>query len=233
MNLAMKFSFGICAAPLVLLSCSQKPSSPARDQRQAAVSPQHLPESDSEKHRGERKVLPASQDDAQDWRLKLRLDEIKAHRERVLREFADRLPRAGLDPKRHAHAVFGEGFELDGATIKISSLGCTLQVHHGGRNYLMTLDEMPSCRVSETGSQGLADIQRVRSREGRGLYIVNVQPDPEGLRCRTRMRSLRITRGGPRISSAGGPMGMCSYRDFDTMHYEIDASEDVPMPRAR
>lgn len=152
-------------------------------------------------------------------------------RKRALREFREHRVPKDLDPKRHALAAFGKGFQLDGATIKLSRLGCTLEVLHRGRRYQMTLPELRSCRLSETGAQGLADIQWVHRREGRGLHIVDVQPDPKGPLCQTRMRTLRITRSGPRISPAGGPMGMCAYRDFDLKHYEIHASEDHLMPR--
>lgn len=166
--------------------------------------------------------------------LRVRLHEMRVERAQLMRAFHDLSPKQGLAASRQAVAAFSDrGLAVGDARVFIRRPGCVLEVRFKGRRYRQRLRGFDHCRLSEWGEQGAAQVWEVRERQWRGLAILDVKEDPNGVRCRSSIKTLRLSRSGPRISQESFTNTLCGYQGIDDVNYWLLPLKDKLMPLAK
>lgn len=149
------------------------------------------------------------------------IEKLKKKRDQYLVDFGDLRPKSGAVPSQQAVAAFSKaGLRLLDATVRIVQPGCVIEVNQDGKLFRERLEEFPSCRFGEDGQQGKPGIRQVWGMIGSTILVVHIKGD-DGYRCVTKLKSLTLGNGSPRISKKTWTLATCSYRDFDSIEYEL------------
>lgn len=149
------------------------------------------------------------------------IEKLKKKRDQYLVDFGDLRPKPGLDASQQAVAAFSRtGLRVLDATVRIVQPGCVIEVNQDGKLFRERLEDFPSCRFGEDGQQGKPGIRQVWGMIGSTILIVHIKGD-DGYRCVTKLKSLTLGNGSPRISKKTWTLATCSYRDFDSIEYEL------------
>lgn len=161
-------------------------------------------------------------------------EEIEAERERLLQEFHKISPKTGEHASQAAIAVFSKrGLVLGDVRIFIHRPGCVLEVEQGGRRFRKVLDGFEHCRLGETAEGGKAQVWQFSGGKSRGVLVVDIKANQDDPRCTTKLKTLRLTAQGPRISRAESSNQMCGFRGFETLFFDRLPENEVAMPEVQ
>lgn len=162
------------------------------------------------------------------------VEEIKADRERLLHSFLDISPRAGAQPSQPAIAVFSkQGLAIGDAKIFIRRPGCILEVEQRGRRFKRVLNGFDHCRLGEASQRGDAQHWKLPDGKSRAVLVLDIKPNQEDPRCTTKLKTLRVTAQGPRLSKETSSNQMCSFRGFSTPFFDRLPDYEVAMDEVR
>lgn len=157
------------------------------------------------------------------------IEKLKKKRDQYLVDFGDLRPKPGADASQQAVAAFSKkGLRVLDATIRIIQPGCVIEINQDGKLFRERLKDFPSCRLGEDGQQGKPEIRQVKAIAGSTILIAHIEGD-DGYRCVTKLKSLTLGNGSPRISKKTWTLATCSYRDFDSTEYELLPIENFVM----
>lgn len=149
------------------------------------------------------------------------IERLKKKRDQYLVDFGDLRPKPGADASQQAVAAFSRtGLRVLDATIRIIQPGCVIEINQGEKLFRERLKDFPSCRFGEDGQQGKPEIRQVKGITGSTILIAHIKGD-DGYRCVTKLKSLTLGNGSPRISKKTWTLATCNYRDFDSTEYEL------------
>lgn len=147
--------------------------------------------------------------------------EIEAEREQLLLKFHNTSPQTGVQPPQAAIAAFSnQGLAIDDAKIFIRRPGCILEVEQRGRRFRKVLDGFEHCRLGEAAQGGTAQIWELGGGKARGVLVVDIKANPNDPRCTTKLKTVRLTAQGPRLSKETTSSQMCGFRGFETPFFD-------------